>query len=78
MKLFDKPGQWSRFRFAAVPDGVTIGFKAAGPGEIEARYASVTEAWPAAARPLPARDKKTMAFDTSDSTTVYGARRLTW
>ena len=78
VKLFDKPGQWSRFRFAAVPDGVTIGFKAPGPGEIEARYASVTEAWPAAARPLPARDKKTMAFDTSDSTTVYGARRLTW
>ena len=78
IRLFDKPGQWSRLRFAAVPDGVTIGFQAASPGEIEVRYASVTEGWPAAARPLPARDKKTMAFDTSDSTTVYGARRLTW
>ena len=78
IKLFDRPGQWSRLRFAAVPDGVTIGFRAAGPGEIEARYASVTEGWPAAARPLPARDRKTMAFDTSDSTTAYGSRRLTW
>jgi hypothetical protein len=78
IKLFDKPGQWSRLRLEAVPEGVTIGFKAPGPGQIEARYASVTEAWPAAARPLPARDKATMAFDISDSTTVYGARRLTW
>jgi hypothetical protein len=78
VKLLDRPGQWSRFRFAAVPDGVSIGFRAAGPGEIEARYASVTEAWPAAARPLPPRDSRTMAFDTSDSTTAYGSRRLTW
>lgn len=78
IKLFDKPGQWSRFQFAAAPEGVSVGFRATGPGEIEARYAAVTEAWPAAARPLPARDARTMPFLTSDSLTAYGARRLSW
>jgi len=78
VKLFDKPGQWSRLRFEAVPQGVTISFRGPPHGELELRYAAATEAWPAAAKPLPPRDTRTMAFDSSDSTIVYGTRRAAW
>ncbi|HEX5378391.1 MAG TPA: M20/M25/M40 family metallo-hydrolase [Phenylobacterium sp.] len=76
--MLDKPGQWTRLRFEAVPQGIAVGFRAAAPGEIETRYSAVTEGWPAEARPLPPRDARTMAFDNSDSTTVIGSRRFSW
>jgi hypothetical protein len=76
--LFDKPGQWTRLGFVAVPQGFTVGFRAAGAGEIETRYLVQTAGWPAQATPLPPRDAKTMAFDMSDSTTATGSRRFTW
>jgi hypothetical protein len=76
--LFDKPGQWTRLRFEAVPQGITVGFRATGVGEIETRYAVQTDGWPAAAKPLPPRGSKLMAFDRSDSLLAVGARRFTW
>jgi hypothetical protein len=76
--LFDKPGQWTRLRFEAVPQGITVGFRATGAGEIETRYAVQTGGWPAAAKPLPPRGPKLMAFDRSDSLLAVGAKRFTW
>jgi hypothetical protein len=76
--LFDKPGQWTRLRFEAVPQGITVGFRASGAGEIETRYAVQAGPWPATAKPLPPRGPKTMAFDRSDSLFAMGARRFTW
>ena len=78
LKLFDKPGQWSRLRFSAMPEGFVIGFKPVGPGGLEARYSATAEAWPTGAVPLPPRDAKTMAFDVSDSTVVVGSKQFTW
>jgi hypothetical protein len=76
--ILAKPSQWTRLRWQAAPQGLALGFRAPGPGTLETRYASITEAWPAKARPLPARPVKVMAFDVSDSTIVTGARRFTW
>jgi hypothetical protein len=76
--LFDKPDQWTRLRFEAVPQGITVGFRASGPGEIETRYAVGSAGWPATAKPLPPRGAKTMAFDRSDSLVAIGAKRFTW
>jgi hypothetical protein len=76
--LFDKPGQWTRLRFQAVPQGIAVGFRASGAGEIETRYAAQSAGWPAAAKPLPPRGPKTMPFDRSDSLLAVGARRFTW
>lgn len=71
-------GQWTRIRWVAAPGGLTLTFRAAGPGALEARYAAITEQWPAEAKPLPPRPPEAMAFDVSDSTVVAGARRFTW
>jgi hypothetical protein len=76
--LFDKPDQWTRLRFAAVPQGITVTFRASGAGEIETRYAVQTSGWPATAKPLPSRGPKVMAFDRSDSLIALGAKRFTW
>ena len=76
--LFDKPDQWTRLRFEAIPQGITVGFRASGPGEVETRYAVGSAGWPATAKPLPPRGAKTMAFDRSDSLVAIGAKRFTW
>lgn len=73
-----KPGQWVRIRWVAAPEGLRVGFRAAAPGAVEVRYATVTEAWPTGAEPLPPRPAEAMAFDTSDSTIAAGTRRFTW
>jgi hypothetical protein len=76
--LFDKPQQWTRLRFEAVPQGISVGFRASGAGEIETRYAVGSAGWPATAKPLPARGPKAMPLDRSDSLVAVGARRFTW
>jgi hypothetical protein len=72
------PGRRTRVRWEASPGGFALSFASAGPGALEVRYAAVTEAWPAAATPLPKRPPDVMAFAESDSTIVTGSRRLAW
>jgi hypothetical protein len=76
--ILRRPGQWTHVRWEAAPGGFEVAFKPVRPGAIEVRYAAVTEAWPAAAKPLPQRPADVMGFDVSDSTVVTGSRRLTW
>ncbi|WP_309646457.1 M20/M25/M40 family metallo-hydrolase [Phenylobacterium sp.] len=73
-----KAGQWTRVRWQGAPQGVTVTFRAGGRGALEARYAAITESWPADAKPLPPRPADVMAFDASDSTAVSASRRFTW
>jgi hypothetical protein len=73
-----KPGRWTRIRWQSAPNGVALGFRASEAGAVEARYAAVTETWPAGAKALPPRPKDAMAFGISDSTVVTDARRFTW
>lgn len=77
-KILAEPGQWTRVRWQAAPEGVAIGFRAKGPGVIDTRYAAVTEAWPKDARPLPARPPKVSANNISGATIVTGEQRFTW
>lgn len=77
-KILAEPGQWTRVRWEAAPEGVAIGFRAKGPGVIETRYAAVTPAWPADAKPLPPRPPKVSANSISGSTIVTGEQRFTW
>jgi hypothetical protein len=77
-KILDRPGKPARLRWAAAPQGITLTFRPKGKGELEVRYASITEAWPAEARPLPPRPAEIMPFDTSDSLMVAGTERFAW
>ena len=77
-KVLDKPGQKTRIRLTAQPNGLVLTFKPVGPGELKLRFAATTEGWPVGAKPLPPRDSKTMAFDLSDSTTVVGSKTFNW
>ncbi|WP_421932692.1 M20/M25/M40 family metallo-hydrolase [Phenylobacterium sp.] len=77
-KILAEPGQWTRVRWQAAPEGVAVGFRAKGPGVIDTRYAAVTEAWPKDARPLPARPPKVSANNISGATIVTGEQRFTW
>jgi hypothetical protein len=77
-KLFDQPGQWSRLRFDAVPQGITVGFRSVAGGALETGYAAETDDWPAEATPLPEHDAKIMGFDNSGALVAMGAKRFTW
>lgn len=72
------PGQMSRLRWDAAPQGFDIVLKPAGPGALVVRYNAKTEGWPAGLPPLPKRPANLMAFGDSDSTYVAGSRRLAW
>jgi hypothetical protein len=63
---------------AAGAGGLTLSFKAAGPGALDVGYVSITETWPTGAKPLPARPAEVMAFSASDATIVGGTQRFTW
>lgn len=76
--LLAKAGQWNRLRWVATPGGIELTFRTPAKGSLEVRFASVTEAWPAEAKPLPPRPKDAMGFDTSDSLVVGGTRRFSW
>lgn len=72
------PGQLSRLRWDAAPEGVDVVLRPAGPGAMVVRYNAKIEAWPAAAPALPKRPADVMPFGDSDSTYVTGSRRLAW
>lgn len=72
------PGAETRIYWATTPQGLALSFKAAEPGAIEVGYVSITEGWPAGAKPLPPRPADVMGFDASDATIVGGSQRLTW
>ena len=78
VRLFDKPGQWSKLRFSASPQGTSIDFRADGPGQIEVRFTLQGPAWPKGATPLPKRDALVMAFDRSDTTITLGTKQFSW
>lgn len=79
VKTIAAPGAVTRIYWgAAGEDGLALSFKAAGPGALEAGYVSITETWPAGAKPLPRRPAEVMAFNASDATIVGGTQRFTW
>lgn len=78
LKILETPNQSTRIRWVAGPSGISLAFRAEGPGALETRYSATTESWPATAKPLPPRPPHAAAFDLSDSTVVAGARRFTW
>lgn len=78
VEILGEAGQWATLRWAATPQGLSLSFRADGPGALEMRHAVVRESWPADAKPLPARPKNVMAFDISDSTVVTGSAKLAW
>jgi hypothetical protein len=74
----DPSGRWIRLRWIGDPNGISLSYFGGQHGEIETRFASVSESWPAGATPLPRRPVNEMAMDLSDSTYVTGARRFRW
>ncbi|KRB46703.1 M20/M25/M40 family metallo-hydrolase [Phenylobacterium sp. Root700] len=72
------PGAETRIYWDGAPQGVVLGFRAAATGAVDIGYVSVTERWPADAKPLPPRPADVMAFDASDATIVGGTKRFTW
>lgn len=75
-----KPGVWNHLRWAG-PDGpLILSFKPVKPdnGGAEIDYASLLEAWPADAAPVPALPSATMAWGLSGSTVVTGKAVVRW
>lgn len=74
------PGKDATRIFWEAPSGqpVTVSFRAAAPGAVEAHYAALIDQWPAEAKPLPARPADLMIFGASGATIVGGAQRFTW
>lgn len=78
VKLLTQPGQWNRIYWQGAAEGVSVGFRAKGPGVIDTRYTATTEAWPADAKPLPRMPPKVSGNSISGSTIVTGEQRFTW
>lgn len=76
--ILAKPGQWTRLRWEGAAPKMVVTFRPAGPGAVDTTYGAVAEAWPADAKPLPARPAEVMAYDISDATVAAGARTLSW
>jgi len=77
--LLQTPDQWSQVRWTGDPQGLRISFGAPDDsGQIEVRYAAISDGWHVGAPPLPPRPQDVMAFQTSDSLIVRGTRRLSW
>jgi hypothetical protein len=72
------PSKSAAVGWAAAPDGFDVTLRPAGPGKLAVDYSATVEQWPAAAPPLPHRPAEVMAFDTSDSTILSGARSFSW
>ncbi|MDO9224085.1 MAG: M20/M25/M40 family metallo-hydrolase [Caulobacter sp.] len=72
VKVDAKAGNWIHMRLAGVPTPGQIVATPGGKGTFEVRYAVITEAWPAAAMPLPPRPAEAMPFDLSDSSVATG------
>jgi hypothetical protein len=73
-----RPGETLSIRWQAAPQGIVLAFRPAGPGQLTATWAGLTEQWPASARRLPVRPASAMAWDISDSTLVRGESRFSW
>lgn len=76
-----KAGKVTRLRWSGAPTVELVVDKrneTRAPVELEIAYAATLPRWPAGAKPLPARPKDVMPFDTSDSTLVTGTRRQAW
>jgi hypothetical protein len=71
-------GKSLNIRWQAAPQGLTLAFRPAGPGELSVTWAGLTEQWPVSARRLPVRPASAMAWDYSDSTLVRGQSRFHW
>ncbi|MHB8530711.1 MAG: M20/M25/M40 family metallo-hydrolase [Caulobacteraceae bacterium] len=76
--ILSKPGRWTHIRWQAAPEGVTVGFRPAGPGVLEVRWAEHLDRWPAQAEPLPPMSADGLAWDLAGSTVVVGAKTWRW
>ena len=72
VKIDGKAGDWIHMRLAGARAPGEIVATPGGKGTFDVRYAVITEAWPAAAMPLPTRPPGAMPFDLSDSTVATG------
>ena len=75
--LLAKAGAWSRLRWEAPANGVTLNFTAPGPGVLELHYAEVADGWPTGVAP-PERPKDAMPWGLSDTTVLLDAYRAPW
>lgn len=69
---------WTHVTWRGARGGVELAIEAGEHGAVEARWSVLTETWPAAAKPLPARPKTAMAWDDSDATVTTGTLASRW
>jgi len=72
------PGVWNRLRWVGPGEPVILSFKPAKPGAAEVDYASILEAWPQQAAPIPPTTKTTMLWGQGGSTVVTGKAIVRW
>jgi hypothetical protein len=73
-----KPGVWNRLRWVGPGEPVVLSFKPSKPGAAEVDYASILEAWPQQAAPIPQTTATTMLWGQGGSTVVTGKTIVRW
>jgi len=65
-------------RFVAIPQGMDVVLRPAGPGRLDVVMESTLDHWPEGVTPLPKRPPNLMPFDISDTTQVRKSAHLAW
>jgi len=76
--LLQKPGASARIFWDGAGQGLTLTFRSAAPGAVEASYAALLDQWPTEAAPLPPRPADLTLFGSSGATFAGGARKFSW
>lgn len=77
--LATQAGEWSSLTYHAPdPNGITLSFTTAGPGQIEVAALEHHDGWPAMAKAPPPKPADLMAFGMSDKTAVLVRGGLSW
>ncbi|AVG21569.1 M28 family metallopeptidase [Caulobacter vibrioides] len=77
--LATQAGEWSSLTYHAPdPNGITLSFTTAGPGQVEVAALEHRDGWPTLAKAPPPKPADLMAFGMSDKTAVLVRGGLSW
>ncbi|MEO6075765.1 MAG: hypothetical protein ABIP56_03060, partial [Dokdonella sp.] len=78
VNLFAEPDEENRLRLFPNGEPIRLSWQTGETGLLEIQHASISDGWPADAKPLPERPREVMPWGLSDIHIVTGTNKLDW
>ncbi len=78
VNLFAEPDKENRLRLFPNGEPIRLSWQTGETGSLEIQHASISDGWPADAKPLPERPREVMPWGLSDIHIVTGTNKLDW